>query len=286
MSTNKLMEFRVTYLRAIAKAWAEPDFENKLLNNPTRTLLDYFGFDWGMWENACTLQIVSTGRSPGRFDRRGNTASTELPPMRFEWIGDEWVWSKNLLDSMTMYLPLTAPSTEATEQAMALADYYRQRASLFSDDWGTEYGPIGKKPVAIAPAVGTQSNSPVGGFVPTDQGFEAFKVVLLAAIAKAWASEDFKQMLLIDSAAAMQTIRGYKLPWNMNICIMNDDGASWTKPDASSDPPSQGQSYWTFSRPHTLTLYLPTAPSDENAEPVALAVYNATGAEYPFTCCC
>ncbi|WP_437531155.1 BMA_0021/BMA_0022 family TOMM bacteriocin [Sorangium sp. So ce726] len=282
MSMDKLMAFRTTYLRAIAKAWADPDFEDKLTSNPTDTLLDYFGFDWGSWKNACTLRIVSAGQP----EQRGNRASDDLPPGRFEWIGDEWVWSKDLLDSLTMYLPLTAPSAEAAERAMALADFYSQRASLFSDDWGKEYGPAGQQPFLLTPAVGTQSPAPVGGFVPTDQGFEAFKVVLLAAMAKAWTSEDFKQMLLIDCAAALRTIRGYKLPWNMNICVMNDDGARWTKPDASSDPPSKGQSYWTFSRPHTLRLYLPTAPSDESAEPVALAVYNATGAEYPFTCCC
>ncbi|WP_437998961.1 BMA_0021/BMA_0022 family TOMM bacteriocin [Sorangium sp. So ce185] len=282
MSMNKLMEFRTTYLRAIAKAWADPAFEDKLTKDPTGTLRDYFGFDWGSWQKACILHIVSAGRSA----QRGDIAGDGLPPGRFEWIGDEWVWSKNLLDTLTMYLPLTAPSTGAAERAMALADYYSQRASLFDDDWGAEYGPGGKKPVLITPALGPQSGTPIGGFVPSDQGFEAFKVVLLAAIAKAWASEDFKQMLLIDCAAALRTIRGYRLPWNMNICVMNDDGAQWIKPDASSDPPSKGQSYWTFSRPHALTLYLPTAPSDENAEPVALAVYNATGAEYPFTCCC
>jgi hypothetical protein len=38
--------------------------------------------------------------------------------------------------------------------------------------------------------------------------------------------------------------------------------------------------------PHTLKLYLPSKPRSLESEPVALAAYNASGAEYPFTCCC
>ncbi|MDI1433260.1 BMA_0021/BMA_0022 family TOMM bacteriocin [Polyangium sorediatum] len=275
---NKLLDFRTAYMRSIATAWSSPSFLNELTTNPTGTLSRYFGFDWP-WTSACTLEITTSEAAQGRF----------------EWIGDEWVWSKNLLDSLTLYLPLTAPSSDPNARAMALADYYRQRASLFSDDWGTEYGPLGPLsalrsprgvPVLNDPAIGPHSSAPVGGFVPSDNEFSAFQVALLSALAKAWADPGFKQKLLIDSTVALHTIRGYELPWNMNIIIRDDSGAHWTPPNVSSSPPSHGQSYWTFSQPSALTLYLPTKPHNVEAEPIALAAYNATGAEYPFTCCC
>ncbi|MDI1443051.1 BMA_0021/BMA_0022 family TOMM bacteriocin [Polyangium sp. 6x1] len=275
---TKLLEFRTVYMRSIATAWASQAFQNKLIADPTGTLLDSFGFDWP-WKNACTLEI----------------RTADGPQGKFEWIDDQWVWSQNLLDSLTMYLPLTAPSTDPNATAMALADYYRQRPSLFSDDWGTPYGPTGPVtsptapggvPLSNAPVISNNSGAPVGGYIPSDDEFSAFNVVLLSALAKAWKNPGFKQTLQIDCAAALHTIRDYKMPWNLTIGILDDAAAQWTPPNASASPPSQGQSYWTFSKLNKLTLYLPTKPSNADAEPVALATYNATGAEYPFTCCC
>jgi hypothetical protein len=48
MSTNQLTEFRSTYLRAIAEAWADPDGFGKELTggNPASALKDRFGYIW------------------------------------------------------------------------------------------------------------------------------------------------------------------------------------------------------------------------------------------------
>ncbi|HSN98059.1 MAG TPA: BMA_0021/BMA_0022 family TOMM bacteriocin [Candidatus Nanopelagicales bacterium] len=279
MGMEKLMEFRTTYLRAIAQAWSDEAFQRALIEDPASALLAYFNFKWP-WANICRLEIATTDR--------------------FRWIDDDWVWSKDLLEGLTLYLPLRPPRgvSQPSVQAMALADFYRQHPSLFSDDWGTEYGPEGPlEPGSlqgggpshglITPEIGPGSAPPVGGFAPSDAGFAAFNVALLAAMAKAWDDEHYREMLKIDSAVALQAIRGYEVPWEMTIRIEEDTQAEWHPPGDDPDKtPSEQQSYWSSEQLSTLKLYLPTRPSEPHSDPIALAMYNATGAAYPFTCTC
>ena len=58
----KLMAFRTTYLRAIAKAWADPQFSERLISNPISAMRDYFDFEWP-WPTMCHLEIVVPGRA-------------------------------------------------------------------------------------------------------------------------------------------------------------------------------------------------------------------------------
>ncbi|WP_441289283.1 BMA_0021/BMA_0022 family TOMM bacteriocin [Sorangium sp. KYC3313] len=319
MSMNKLMEFRTTYLRAIAEAWADPNgFGEELTgDNPTSALKDRFGYIWP-WPRTCELQIA-------RADEE------------FRWIRDEWVWPRDLLDCLTLRLPL-APKGSATrsgnrglredlhpgDYSRALADYYKQRPSLFSDHWSQEYdqhgvharsqdkgggfdlralladhGELqhpgrrerGREPEeshhegeqAGEERVGLHSGPPAGGFVPDDNSFAEFNVVLLAAMAKAWSDEGFRRALKIDPASALQTIRGYRLPWKMSLRVEEDGAARWHRPGSPLD--KDHPSYWDSIQPHTLMLYLPPKPSNVESESIALAVYNATGAAYPFSCC-
>ncbi|WP_437743725.1 BMA_0021/BMA_0022 family TOMM bacteriocin [Sorangium sp. So ce1504] len=319
MALNKLMEFRTTYLRAIAEAWADPNGFGKELtgNNPTSALKYRFGYIWP-WPRTCELQIAR--------------ADEDLM-----WIRDEWVWPSDLLDCLTLRLPLV-PKCSATrpgdgglredlhpdDYTRALGDYYKQRPSLFSDHWNHEYDQHGvhartqekgggadlralradhgelqhpgrrerlREPEARhhegeqagQERVSIQSGPPAGGFVPDDNSFAEFNVVLLAAMAKAWIDEDFKRALKIDPVSALQTIRGYRLPWKLSLCVEDDGAARWHPPGSPLD--KDHQSYWDSLQPHVLKLYLPTKPSDSASEPLALAIYNATGAEYPFTCC-
>ncbi|WP_437279187.1 BMA_0021/BMA_0022 family TOMM bacteriocin [Sorangium sp. So ce375] len=286
MSTNKLMQFRTTYLRAIAQAWSEQSFHDCLTQDPCKALADYFGYHWP-WKDVCDLEIKAA-------------------PDQFKWIGHDWVWSKSLADTLTLALPLKPPSEDADYNAMALADFYKQRASLFSDDWGTKYDENGPKGPrwdsdntdwrrSNLGETGSDSPPPVGGFIPDDAEFPAFKVALLAAMAKAWNDDAFRETLEVDPAVALHAVRGYKVPWKMMICVKEDTTSKWHAPSGPSSPrgeerpalarPKPKQSYWEFDEKHKLTLYLPTKPSDPKSEPLALAIYNATGAEYPFTCC-
>jgi ribosomally synthesized peptide (two-chain TOMM family) len=269
----KLMAFRTTYLRAIAKAWADPQFSKHLIGDPISAMRDYFDFEWP-WPTMCNLEIVVPGAG----------ATPSASPGRFEWIGDEWTWSKNLLESLTIYVPLTPPPGEATSEAtpaMALADYYRQRSSMFNDHWGETTSLEHRSMGLVTEAYHDGSND---RYAPMEETFEGFEIVLVAAMAKAWKDPDFRQQVQIDSAAALQTIQGYTLPWEMIIWIKNDEKAQWTRPSS----PHSGQSSWSFSteNKHTLKLYLPTKPKELSSEPIALAMYNATGAVYPFTCTC
>ncbi len=230
-----------------------------------------------------------------------------------KWIKNQWVWSRQRGEGLTLYVPLSYAMTniKADQRGMALADWYRQRSSLFSDDWGTVYNASGpqqtppqsasqtpKQPpsgdldfvVSEAPAVSSHSPAPEGGYLSGSQDFESFKIVLLAAIAKAWEDDDFCTKLQIDAATALSKIRSYELPWDLGIEIRDDTWGSWTPPDSTAKAGS-GQSFWSWSSvaatqtKHQLTLYLPPAP-DVDSQPLALAMYNAAGAEYPFTCCC
>lgn len=269
MSMNKLLEFRTAYLRAIAQAWLDPSFHELLTTTPIRAL-EVLGFTWP-WP-ICTLRIMNNPE--------------------FTWIGDEWSWSDTLPESLTLHLPLRPQGRTAdgnpqdlpvADQAMALADFYRQRASLFSDDWGNNDPSAPERLPSHGSNLDVESGAPIGGFIPTDQSFEAFKVVLITAMAKAWAYPSFRALLLKDAAEALGTVRGYRLPWNMKIRIAEDMNAWW-----GPIPDVPGRSCWYFenSPQHVLSLYLPTRPDITMSEPIALAMYNATGAEYPFTCTC
>jgi ribosomally synthesized peptide (two-chain TOMM family) len=194
-----------------------------------------------------------------------------------------------------MNVPLSPPAIDGTQHSRALADWYRQRASLFSDDWGTPYdqdGPVTSTPAGphVLPEVGSNSPPPGGGYLPSSMDFDSFKVVLLAAMAKAWGDAQFRDKLQIDTKTALREIRDYELPWNLGIYLRDDRQATWhapVEPRNAGSTHTHHQSYWSNEKPHVLTLYLPAKPESELAcEPIALAMYNAAGARYPFTCCC
>jgi ribosomally synthesized peptide (two-chain TOMM family) len=117
---------------------------------------------------------------------------------------------------------------------------------------------------------------PEGGFVPGTEGFFDFGVVLLSVMAKAWENEQFAKLLVEDPTAGLNTVRGYKPPWHLGIEFRFDEGAHWIE---GAETP------WHLPTPHVLRLQMPAAPPAEHDWAVALAAYNSTGAEYPFTCC-
>jgi ribosomally synthesized peptide (two-chain TOMM family) len=304
MSMNKLLEFRTTFLRAIAEAWADPIFREHLTDAKNqdaaiKALRAKFGYQWP-WENVCELAIRE---AQGHFD----------------WIDGEWVWSSHDKEGLTMCLPLdpSSPHLQIPCQyhALALADYYRQRASVFDDDWGAHDPPRDPnaprtdsedqrtaarlaEDTSSADADGGGSSPeqaqeswfsppPAGGFMPDNTEFGAFKVALLGALARAWHDKQFRKKLEINAITALSSIRGYQLPWNLRIHITDDPQARWNPPRSLSHlAGTQQVSHWVFGQKHRLTLYLPTRPSEVQSEPLALAMYNATGAEYPFTCTC
>jgi len=59
----------------------------------------------------------------------------------------------------------------------------------------------------------------------------------------------------------------------------------WHPPQPQSERPVS-QSYWSLHKKAILRLALPERPEQVVSESIALAMYNATGAIYPFTCTC
>lgn len=263
MTMDLLLEFRKVYLRAIAEAWSDPVFSGKLTEDPLDALEMKFGYDWP-WEDWWDLEVVQS--PPGSYwDSKDN----------------EWIWSRNQLECMTIYLPL-APrksNVDDKDRAKALADFYQQRPVMFGD----------------LPS-GSGGKAFEGGLMPADQDFSALRVALMAAMARAWDDSSFRMILTTNATTALNRIPGYKVPWDFTINVKDDvkitsmeDGLQeerprWTPPGPSL---SAGSNWSAPANKNVLTLYLPTKPDkDVQGHAVALAMYNATGARYPFTCTC
>jgi ribosomally synthesized peptide (two-chain TOMM family) len=275
MGMDKLMLFRTIYLRSVAEAWANKDFHKKLIHDPVSAMREFFGFEWP-WPHVCELRVEET--------------------TQFEWIGDDWVWTPCQGESLTLRVPLEPRGIEPSQRAMALADFYRQRSSIFTDDWDTQYGPDGPKhpeakhgesvSTGFGGELGPGSGPPAGGYVPGPEVFANFKVVLLAAIARAWEDSKFRRKLELDTATGLHAIREYELPWKLLIRVVDDVGAKWNPPGDQTKHPRKHQSFWSHDKKNVLRLLLPSQPDEPACEPLALASYNATGAQFPFTCCC
>jgi ribosomally synthesized peptide (two-chain TOMM family) len=278
---DDLMDFRTTWLRAVALAWVDPKFKAALLRRgqAQKVLEDYFQFHWPWAKNTLEFSVK------------------EKP--QFRWIGSDWCWPSQEEDELTLRLPVRPDAPVAKDKhAVALADYYRAKPSIFGRGGGAT--PQGSSLItSAAMAVNVQATSsmsqfitardplafggqeaPPGGYIPG--GFLDFEVVLISALAKAWENANFADLLLAPAdefPEALATIKGYQVPWRLHIKVENDRKARWT--DRIGKEPSE----WSFLSPHKLTLNLPAAPAPVTEQSIALAAYNATGAEFPFSCC-
>jgi ribosomally synthesized peptide (two-chain TOMM family) len=270
-----LLEFRKVYLRAIAEAWADSRFFSDL-TNPQKSSLEVLEarfpntWPWKTWD----LKIVESP-SGSYWDNSDH----------------EWIWPSRRLECITIYLPLDPGRSGVDDQnkARALADYYLHRPSLFGDptssstDGGDE-----------CDRSGDDGSSGGGGLMPADKDFLAFRVALMTAMAKAWDDPSFSQVLTANATTALNRVPGYKVPWDFTILVKDDVVKSgdqvekrpqWIRGEPSS---LEIDSKWSLPvNNNVLTLYLPNKPEGRvSCEAVALAMYNATGAKYPFTCTC
>ncbi|WP_437992142.1 hypothetical protein [Sorangium sp. So ce145] len=290
----------------------------------TITVLREYGFDWerSPWNNVCQIQIVSGTRLEWTGDewiwpRPAPSSPRNTPPTALPPIDSLTLW-------LPLSAPSSTGSTTSGDhpiQARALTEFYMQHANLFSDDWGNwciKPADEAVAPLQVDPGDATSFygevciSSPTisGKLMPDDADFTAFKVALLGAMAKAWTNPSFKEMLQTNATQALQTIRRYRMPWKMGLYIQEDKGAKWDgasnwkapaggrgngvgNSDTTSDEglgagsknPKNMNGPWESSRRHMLTLCLPQPPDNSSDEPLALAAYNAAGAQYPFSCC-
>lgn len=105
--------------------------------------------------------------------------------------------------------------------------------------------------------------------------FREFAIALTVVMGKAWKNDEFRALVQIPGVLteALRYARGYAPPWQLRTDVQHDDKAKWSP-----------RSRWTNLMRHELTLSLPSPPKRDDWS-VALAAYNATGAQYPFSCC-
>jgi ribosomally synthesized peptide (two-chain TOMM family) len=249
---DDLLRFRTAWLRAIAQAWIDDKFKAKLLQTPEAALSD-LGFQWP-WQGTVTLQVA------------------EDPKFRWSRPKGDWTWPtvKSPDEWLVLHAPLIPDGISAEAQPAALADYYTGQPTLF--------GSVDDAPTtrAVLSLTAMKGISPT--FVGPDTDFVNFEVALLLVIANQWKKKSTASRLGPKQLKGLLSryAKKYSIPWALSISVQNDETVHW----------NQAKRKWENPEPHELHLELPTAPANVVDRTVALAMYNATGAEFPFTCCC
>lgn len=253
-----LLEFRLAYLRAIARSWDDPAYQEELLAQ--KDIQPILHRDFGLntwWPN---LDIV--------LNRSADPAEqTEWKPeLTAGWIGMD--------DGFSVVLP-QAPKAKATE---ALAAYYQ----MFPDFMGSVTTFDDGATSVLRGALPTSLGIPSGG---TDS-LLAFGGVVLRAVTLAWQSPEFLKQLTrsgetdTDAAPVLSQWLGYNNPFNFQVRFETEQAFTW---DAA-----RGE--WNLQRAdgtaikNGIVLNYPVAPAEQDLWAIALTSYNNTGDAYPFTC--
>jgi ribosomally synthesized peptide (two-chain TOMM family) len=259
-SGEPMLEFRLAYLRAVARAWQDSAYRDQLLGlqDIQPTLVKDFSLTT-VWPR---LNIA--------LYRSDDTSQQALwkPDLTAGWIGPD--------DIFQIVLP-EKPSRNATE---ALARYY-QVFPDFMGPVGTVDGGFTPPPVGmVGAALPTGLGIPGGG----PDSMLAFGGVVLRAIALAWESHAFKSQLLdptlSTAAPVLSQWLGYNNPFNFAIRFVANPAFTWNA-DAGE---------WNMTNPdgsaikNGIVLNYPNAPAEGPLWPIALTSYNNTGSAYPFTC--
>lgn len=258
-SAEPLLEFRLAYLRAIARSWQDEAYRRELLDQPD--IQPLLHRDFGLPTQWPLLDI-------------GLVLSSD-PAMRAEWkpvLTAGWIGPD---DAFVIVLPQAPSPSHATE---ALAAYYQ----LFPNFMGSA-------------AAFDKPDKPVGppqGALPTGLGIPgggadsllAFGGLVLRAIALAWQSPEFLADLTrdprSDKASVLSQWLGYNNPFNFSIrfdsnpeLIWDAKRGEWNLKNADGSPIK-----------NAIQLNYPLAPAEEGMRAIALTSYNNTGSAYPFTC--
>ena len=257
-SAEPLLEFRLAYLRAIARSWQDDAFRRELLDQ--QDIQPLLHRDFGL-PTLWPLLDIGLHVNP-------------KPTMRAEWkpvLTSGWVGPD---DAFGIVLP-QAPASNATE---ALAAYYQ----LFPNFMGSAAAfdkpaePVGPPQGALPTGLGI----PGGGA----DSLLAFGGVVLRAIALAWQSPEFLGDLTtdpdVDKAPVLSQWLGYNNPFNFEIKFTANPQLTW----------NAAHHEWNLKNAdgslikNAIRLNYPLAPDEESMRPIALTSYNNTGAAYPFTC--
>jgi len=260
---DDLMRFRTAWLRAIALAWEDTTFQGALLADPITALAGgAIGFHWP-WSGIVDLSVASDDTFVWKdTSKRGSKAKT----------GWQWPKVKTPNEWLVISLPLLPKAINGNDIAeadlpSALADYYNGQPTLF----GTPYA-------AKIKAFDFKAAGPT--FIGPGTDFMNFEVALLLVLAERW--KDRKKLGTKPvgpqglNTSLKTYAKKYSIPWALSISLEDDPTIRWDKTTGT----------WKNPSPHRLQLELPTVPNSPTSRTLALAEYNATGAEFPFSCCC
>jgi len=258
---DDLMRFRTAWLRAIALAWEDTTFQDELLANPETALEgNPIGFQWP-WTGTVDLTVSQDDSFVWKDTaKRGAKAGWQWPKVQTP---NEW---------LVLNLPLLPKDINGADIAeadlpSALADYYNAQPTLF-----------GSSNAATIKAFVATTKGPT--FIGPGTDFMNFEVALLLVLAERWKNRKKLKTEPVGPQSLKTALKSYakkySIPWALTISIEDDPTIRWDKNNGK----------WTAPTPHRLQLELPTVPNSPTSRTLALAEYNATGAEFPFSCCC
>ena len=252
-SNEPLLDFRLAYLRAVARSWNDLRFRDRLLaESDIQPILNE---EFGLPSRWVHLNV--------RLDNSSDKAQQTQwrPELTERWIGRD--------DVFVIALPQAPSIANAAE---GLAAYYQQFPALM--------GPA----VAVESAASRAQILPMGTPDAGAESLLAFGSVVLRAIALSWKSDQFLKALtdpeLQDATPVLSQWLGYNNPFNFQLRFMVNRHFTWS--------PQSGT--WNMAEPdgkpikNEIVLNYPVAPADETMWPIALTSYNDTGNAYPFTC--
>jgi ribosomally synthesized peptide (two-chain TOMM family) len=100
--------------------------------------------------------------------------------------------------------------------------------------------------------------------------FQAYRAVIMQAVALAWRDAAFKAELKSDPKGTLLERFGYRFPFRMDVEVI-ESGAEW-RPSLVGD--------WLAHTENFLEMVLPPAPAQAADRAEALAAYNANHIDF------
>jgi len=271
-----LLQFRLAYLRFLARTWRDFDFKKKIFHSENDglitdciqpTLYKYFACPT-QWPNL-KVQIFESNKLKQmvRWSEKNAVG----------WIGPN--------DKFEIILPKCP--TQTNYMADALAAYYQIFPTILGP--ACTYPPAESQPLVANSVEPSAMGIPGGG----PGSFLAFGSVILRAVMLSWKNSEFCGELTDteDAVPILAKWFGFNMPFNFSIKFKSDLSSDF---EGYYDNKNDKWIWktWKEERDGTrspikwnhVILNYPTCPGDEDVRPAALVSYNNTGPAYPFTC--
>lgn len=286
-------KMRAAYLRAIAKVWSEeartspspPELRLKkalieasckgashsvleiLAGNLSGTGEAQFGDPWKALDFPFFLTNLAFLNDGSDFQHRPTWAPNKNVP---GWMGHDWLWQSETQQGDYIIVNLPERPAEKSDYMSALAMYTYWFPTILGrpGKWtvrtdGHFFEPSDMQPPAV---------------------FAETSLYIIEALARSWADQDFATGLFQreDRRSWFEEQMGCVIPWLFQLYFVK---AGVPDSAAASNP---HDSYWQNFPQTTFVLGFPQMPAQDATYPaietIALARYNATGGEYPYTC--